>query len=147
MHEPNPTTRARELRRNSTDAEACLWARLRNKQLGFKFRRQCPIGPYFTDFCCKTARLVIELDGEQHYLGQGPQYDAQRTAYLNQQEYRVIRFGNQQVLADTEAVLREILVFLEDPHRLAKECEPASPTPGEATASRPASDVARMRND
>jgi very-short-patch-repair endonuclease len=62
--DPNPTNRARDLRRNATDAEKMLWLRLRNGQLGFKFRRQCPIGPYIADFCCKERKLIIELDGD-----------------------------------------------------------------------------------
>ncbi|MGC9237589.1 MAG: endonuclease domain-containing protein, partial [Thiomonas sp.] len=58
--------RARELRRNLTEAERLLWNRLRNQQLGVKFRRQAPIGPYIVDFLCPQARLIIELDGGQH---------------------------------------------------------------------------------
>ena len=58
--------RARRLRRASTDAEIRLWSRLRNRQLGVKFRRQYQIGPYFADFCCIERGLVVEADGGQH---------------------------------------------------------------------------------
>jgi BirA family biotin operon repressor/biotin-[acetyl-CoA-carboxylase] ligase len=58
--------RAQELRRNMTDCERRLWRRLRDRELGFKFRRQMPIGGYIADFACPAARIVIELDGGQH---------------------------------------------------------------------------------
>jgi very-short-patch-repair endonuclease len=74
--------RARELRRDGTVAEKRLRLRLRNRELGLKFRRQSPIVPYFADFCCKEAQLIIELDGDQHASEQGLDHDAQRTAFL-----------------------------------------------------------------
>jgi very-short-patch-repair endonuclease len=127
---PNATMRTRELRRDGTDAEKRLWLRLRNRQLGLKFRRQSPMGSYFTDFCCKEAQLIIELDGDQHASEQGLDHDAKRTAFLIQRGYRVVRFSNYEVLQEIEAVVAEILDFLKDPHRLAKECATASPGRG-----------------
>ena len=63
------TAIARRLRRTMTDAEARLWSRLRNRQLGVKFRRQTPIDRYIVDFGCEEARLVVEVDGGQHAMG------------------------------------------------------------------------------
>jgi len=94
----NPRDRGRRLRAESTDEERKLWAHLRAKRCGgFKFRRQHRIGPYFVDFCCVALHLVIELDGSQHTEPQEERKDRLRTAYLNQQGYRVLRFWNEHV--------------------------------------------------
>ncbi|MDR3499005.1 MAG: endonuclease domain-containing protein [Parvibaculum sp.] len=99
---------ARSLRRNQTDAERRLWSRLRNRGLsGFKFKRQIPIGPYIVDFLCEEAMLVVELDGGQH--DERADRDALRTRYLEAQGYRVIRFWNNEALANTEGMLAMIL--------------------------------------
>jgi very-short-patch-repair endonuclease len=98
---------AQDLRRNQTDAERLLWARLRDRQFhGFKFRRQTALGPYIVDFACLEPKLVIEVDGGQH-AEQAPK-DAARTGYLEALGYRVIRFWNDEVLRDPDAVLEEI---------------------------------------
>ncbi|MFV0678837.1 endonuclease domain-containing protein [Ottowia sp.] len=100
--------RASELRTNATEAESLLWHHLRDRRLGgFKFRRQRPIGPYFADFACIEAQLVIELDGGQ-YVEQAAA-DAQRTRFIEQQDFRVLRFWNHEVLTETEAVLERIV--------------------------------------
>ncbi len=105
--------RARLLRRQSTDAEKFLWHYLRDRRLGgFKFRRQVPIEPYIVDFLCLESRLIIEVDGGQHDEQQ--QYDLQRTGYLANKGYRVIRFWNNQVLNDTDEVLEKIRTVLID---------------------------------
>src|SRR5271170_6258402 len=79
-----PRDRGRRLRAESTDEERKLWKHLGSKRLGgFKFRRQHRIGPYFTDFCCLTQRLIIELDGSQHAEREEERKDALRTAYLS----------------------------------------------------------------
>lgn len=97
---------ARTLRRASTDAEKRLWRYLRDRQVaGFKFRRQVPIGPYVVDFVCLEARLIVEVDGGQHAV---PGIDAVRTAYLKSEAFRVIRFWNNDVLANVEGVIRSI---------------------------------------
>ncbi|MEJ8854716.1 endonuclease domain-containing protein [Variovorax robiniae] len=110
--------RARTLRESPTDAESLLWYHLRDRRLaGFKFRRQRPIGPYFADFACLEARLVVELDGGQHVDEAG--YDERRTALMNAEGFHVLRFWNNEVLAQTEAVLEVILRALQegaDPH-------------------------------
>ncbi len=99
--------RARSLRVERTDAEAKLWRALRNRQLdGFKFRRQVPVDPYIADFCCKDAKLIIELDGGQH-LDQLA-YDEARTRRLEACGFQVLRFWNVDVLRETDAVVEDI---------------------------------------
>ena len=109
---PNPTiTRARDLRRNATAAEKLLWTFLREKLPSTKFRRQVPIGPYFADFASHSARLIIELDGGQH----DEATDAARTAFLEQEGYRVIRFWNHDVMQNIEGILATIATFTPHP--------------------------------
>ena len=93
------------------EAEARLWQQLRDRRLmGHKFRRQHSIGPFVADFACVAARLVIELDGSQHATAEVA--DARRTAFLNAQGWKVLRFWNAQVLTGIDDVLREILAHL-----------------------------------
>ncbi|MCI0549302.1 MAG: DUF559 domain-containing protein [Candidatus Rokubacteria bacterium] len=95
---------ARRLRRDQTDAEWRLWARLRDRQvLGMKFRRQHPIGPYIVDLCCTESRLIVELDGGHH--ARARDVDARRSAFLLKSGYRVLRFWNTDVLRNIEGVL------------------------------------------
>ena len=99
---------ARRLRRDQTDAERALWFRLRDRRLaGLKFRRQMPIASYVVDFCCESARLIIELDGGQHANSQ--EEDAKRTAALEAQGYLVLRFWNNDVLKNTDGVVESII--------------------------------------
>ena len=86
------TVRARQLRRDMSDSERRFWYRINNNQLGVKFRRQYPIGPYFADFVCIEKRLVIELDGNQHATD--IEYDNKRTDFIESQGYAVIRIAN-----------------------------------------------------
>ena len=96
--------RARELRRDMTPAERVLWGRLRNRQLeGLKFRRQHPLGRFIVDFCCAQHRLIVEVDGGVHRNQR--EYDEARTQVLQAHGYRVLRFSNEAVLGDVEAVL------------------------------------------
>ncbi len=98
---------ARRLRRNKTEAEKYLWARLRNRQLaGAKFRRQVAIGPYVVDFVCFDAMLVVEVDGGQHAAGR--EADSKRTEWLQSEGYRVFRIWNSAVLENAEGVLEAI---------------------------------------
>jgi|SRR4029077_825270 len=100
------TARAQMLRKRMTDAERRLWSKLRMRQVeGFRFRRQAPVGPYVVDFICLELKLIIEVDGGQHAT---PQADAKRTAWLESEGYRVIRFWNNDVLKNTEAVLQSL---------------------------------------
>ncbi len=106
---------ARRLRRTQTDAERKLWAHLRDRQLcGAKFRRQHPIGKYITDFCCVEIGLIIELDGSQHM--QQVQADQRRSRYLEQRGYRVLRFWDNEVLANIDGVMEQIVRVLNSPH-------------------------------
>ena len=99
---------ARRLRRDQTDAERKLWFRLRDRRLrGLKFRRQVTIGNYIADFCCESARLIIELDGGQHSARESQ--DAKRTTALESQGYLVLRFWNNDVLQNIDGVLESIL--------------------------------------
>ena len=87
--------KARSLRANLTDAEQCLWARLRRKQvLGVQFYRQKPIGSYIADFHAPAARLVVEIDGSRHLERPQAEYDRRRTAYLNRMGLRVLRYND-----------------------------------------------------
>jgi very-short-patch-repair endonuclease len=111
----NIRVKARQLRRDQTDAEQTLWARLRDRQLcGAKFRRQHPVGPFVADFCCTQRRLVVELDGGQHAVEVAA--DEKRSRFLETQGYRVLRFWNHDVLTNTDAVLERIAEVLIDPH-------------------------------
>ena len=108
----NRTSRARQLRRDSTDAEQRLWSVLRDRQLaGDKVRRQTPIGPYIADFLCMQRRLVIELDGGQHQ--QRADSDRERTRFLESRGYRVLRFWNNDVFDDLESVVDAIRLELQ----------------------------------
>lgn len=101
--------RARALRQGQTDAEALLWSRLRNRQmLGLKFRRQHPIGNYFADFACVEAGLVIELDGGQHNEALATEHDYMRSHEMASLGFQTLRFWNNEVLNETEAVIEKI---------------------------------------
>ncbi|MCY4572641.1 MAG: endonuclease domain-containing protein [Gemmatimonadetes bacterium] len=122
MAEHNLTERARELRRQSTDAERMLWSRLRDRRLrGIKFRRQAQIGQYIVDFLCMERRLIIELDGG-HHADQRDSDDA-RTRALESDGFRVLRFWNNEVLREPDSVLEAILLHLDAP----ATAEPPSP--------------------
>ncbi|MBN2537878.1 endonuclease domain-containing protein [candidate division WOR-3 bacterium] len=121
------TNRARRLRRESTDAERLLWRHLRNRKLaGARFRRQHPVGPYVVDFCSPGARLIIEVDGGQH--AERTEYDSRRERHLAGHGFRVLRFWNNEVLQQTEAVLVAIASAL-SPH--------LNPLPGGERKERP----------
>ena len=115
--QPRNTERARSLRNSATPAERHLWKYLSRRQLdGHKFSRQMPIGPYFADFLCREAKLVVELDGYSHDLNIAR--DTRRTAYLEQEGYRVIRFNNDDALHQTQGVLTRIAQALTHPRPL-----------------------------
>lgn len=97
---------ARELRSHMTDAEQKLWYRLRRKQInGWQFYRQKPLGNYIVDFYSPVAKLVVELDGSQHFEPEHLASDQKRDAYLAGLGLRVLRFDNRQVLLEMDAVL------------------------------------------
>ena len=108
---PSPRIRARaqELRREQTPAERALWNLLRDRELALpRFRRQHPIGIFIADFCCHERRLIVELDGAIHEAPSQRAWDENRDAYLRQRGYRVLRFSNEAVLEEPDAVLRQI---------------------------------------
>ena len=110
---PNLTTRARQHRKQPTDAEQALWQILRGRQLaGYKFRRQAPIGQYIADFLSHRPKLIIELDGGQHQ--QQTHYDHQRTRRLKSKGFKVIRFWSHQPLQEPDAVSDAILIALKE---------------------------------
>ena len=96
---------SRKLRNNPTKAEKKLWYYLRSKNLGEKFRRQQPIGPYFPDFVCLKKFLIVELDGGQHYASAD---DKTRDEYFTKEGFAVLRFWNNEVLENIDGVLTKI---------------------------------------
>jgi len=108
----------RELRQNPTDAERRLWNALRDRQLqGYKFRRQRAIGPFIGDFVCVAHRLIIEIDGSQHVDNA---YDAGRTKWLEDHDWCVLRFWNNDVLMNIEGVAEAILKTLQAEQALTR---------------------------
>ena len=99
----------RKLRLNPTKAEEVLWKELRNKKLGYKFRRQFQIDNYIVDFCCRELRLVIELDGPIHEYQR--EYDESRTKDLEKVGLLVLRYTNDRVLFDRDTILSELRVI------------------------------------
>lgn len=107
--------RARHLRQSQTKSEGLLWSILRGKQLcGLKFRRQHPIGPFFADFACTRERLVVEVDGGYHDTVIDADLD--REDYLKRHGWQVIRFTDEEVETDAEAVGRAIACKLNLPY-------------------------------
>ncbi len=101
---------AKDLRKNSTDAEKIMWELLRAKRLdSFKFKRQYSIEPYIVDFICNEAKLIVEIDGSQHL--DNIEKDNERTKFLNKNGYNVIRFWNTEIVNNKEAVANTILHF------------------------------------
>ena len=112
----NLKSRARGLRANSTDAERVLWQKIRRKQLkDYQFYRQKNIGNFIVDFYCPAAKIIVEIDGGQHYSGQGAKKDRGRDNYLAGLEFAVLRFSDREVLADIDAVLERIYDHLKSP--------------------------------
>jgi len=100
---------ARTLRADPTDAERRLWSLLRRRQLHLRFRRQQPVGPYIADFFCSAAKLIVELDGDQHGSEPHMAKDAIRTRWLEQRGFIVLRFPNALVLREEALVLETIM--------------------------------------
>ena len=107
---PSPTTdRARYLRNKMTKVELFVWSRLRNRQVaGYKFRRQFPIGPYFADFACLSARLVVEVDGDTHE----EEADVRKTAHLVARGFRVLRIPVQSIDESIDDVMDHVYYAL-----------------------------------
>ena len=101
-------SKAKDMRKNPTQAEAIMWELLRNNKLGIKFRRQHIIGDYIVDFVDLNSGLIIEIDGGYHNTAEQREYDELRSEYLKNKGYTVLRFPNEQVIGDSEAVLERI---------------------------------------
>jgi very-short-patch-repair endonuclease len=113
------TAFARKLRDNETEEEWFLWSDIKDRRLqGHKFVRQIPLGPYVVDFLCRRLHLVVELDGVQHAESR---YDVDRTAWLNRNGYSVLRYWNDEIRNEREAVLETILGVLEG--RIFEACD------------------------
>ena len=107
-------SRSRELRSSMTEAEIALWAKLRRKQLfGLQFYRQKTLGNFIVDFYCASARLVIEVDGGQHYEKEGAAQDAARDRYLKSLGLEVLWSSNLEVLPNTDAVIAAVAQHLD----------------------------------
>ncbi len=105
--------RARELRKNMTEAERLLWRQLRLRQFGgHKFRRQQPIGRYIADFVCLEEKLIVEVDGGHH--SEQVAYDQERDAWLEKQGFIILRFWDNEVLKQIESVKEVIMKALEE---------------------------------
>ena len=100
---------ARKLRREMSPAEARLWAVLRKRPRDLKFRKQHPAGPYSLDFYCAAKKLAVEVDGIAHDMGDRPQRDERRDAWLQAKGYRVLRIPADEVRDNLEGVLQHIL--------------------------------------
>ena len=102
-------SRARSLRRDSTNTERIIWNAVRAHRLnGASFRRQTPVGPFIVDFLCHDAKLIIEIDGGQHFEPEHQRRDTRRDSYLASKGYRVIRFSNHDVMTNRQAVFESI---------------------------------------
>ncbi len=116
---------AGKLRKSMTDAERALWRLLRDRRMaGWRFRRQEPIGRYIVDFICFEARLIIEVDGGQHFESES---DKTRDVYLQSQHFRVLRFWNNDVLSNPGGVHQVIVEAL-------ARCAPGGAAPHPASA-------------
>ena len=110
LHNRNYLKRYRKnLRNEGTKAEAFLWIRIKNRQMGgYRFRRQHSVGNYILDFYCHQKRLAIELDGYHHYTIAGQIQDAERDTWLAENGIKVLRFENKRVFEELDQVLEEI---------------------------------------
>jgi len=104
---------ARNLRKNQTDVEQIMWLQLRNRRFfNYKFRRQFVIAPYIADFACLELKLIIELDGAQHI--EQAEADSERSLFLNQCGFRVIRFWNNDLFTNLDGVMEGIRLVVEE---------------------------------
>lgn len=107
------TTYKKRLRANMTFEEVILWQQIRKGRLSqFRIRRQAVIAGYIVDFACLPAKLIIEIDGSQHFEPEALDYDEKRTAKLNQLGFKVLRFTNHQIKTQLNNVLDEIYLHL-----------------------------------
>lgn len=119
---------ARNFRMTPTDAERRLWSELRNRELvGFKFRRQHPLGNRILDFYCEEAKLAIELDGSGHFYDLKREDDLDREIELYEKGVRILRFSNDEVFENLDDVLN-LIIYAIDPEK-SPWAEPSVPKP------------------
>ena len=108
---PNAIARARKLRRNLTEGEKKLWSELKDfrRHYGLHPRKQAPIGPYVVDFVIHEKSLVIEVDGQHHFLPDGAAADAKRDAWFAVKGYRVLRFNTGELSDSFDGCVEEVL--------------------------------------
>ena len=122
---------ARHNRKNPTRAEAMLWSDIRGRQLGYKFRRQQPIGPFIVDFVCHEKKLIVELDGWTHDFAETHHYDLARQRWLEAEGFAVLRFSDDEVAEERDGVVAAIQMALSNSaagkvprYECAEEAEP-----------------------
>jgi very-short-patch-repair endonuclease len=123
----------KRLRTDMTDAERKLWRNLRSRNLGAKFRRQAPLGPFIVDFVCFDTKTIVEVDGGQHADNSK---DRARDMYFTNRGYRVLRFWNNDVLKNLEGVLTRIVEVTDPSPGSPPNGEPPSPSRGEGKTTR-----------
>lgn len=106
--------KARAFRRSPSPPESLLWQQLRARPRGLKFRRQHPFGPFIVDFYCPAVKLVVEVDGDSHEMGDRPIRDDRRDTWLQEQGFRVLRFNAGDVMKDVDSAVTAILCAARD---------------------------------
>ncbi len=115
FNDPSTKAKRRELRHDSTTAEITLWSKLKGAKLyGYKFRRQHGVGKYILDFYCPELNLAIEVDGDSHFIGDGPERDAIRSQFIQGKGIRILRFTNVDISKNLEGVLITMGKAIED---------------------------------
>jgi very-short-patch-repair endonuclease len=107
--------RARAFRKSMTDGKQKLWSRLRRKQIEYYFRRQKPIGKYIVDFVCWKEKLIVEIDGSQHFTNAGKEHDKIRDQFLKEGGFRILHFDSVEVLNNTDGIIEAIYENLKNP--------------------------------
>ena len=122
---------ARKLRRTMSLPEVLLWQRLRGAPEGVRFRKQHPIDPFVADFYCSASKLVVEVEGIAHDLGDRPQRDEARAAFLQERGFRVLRIAAEEVLKDADGVAASIVSYTMSPLHHSPAASGPPPRPGE----------------
>jgi len=108
------TERARKLRREMSLPEVLLWQQLKTRPKGLKFRKQHPSGPYIADFYCHEKRLIVEVDGIAHDMGDNPERDVQRDKWFAVRKLRVLRIPASEILKDVTAAAKSIADYADN---------------------------------
>lgn len=115
FNDPSTKAKRKELRHDSTTAEKALWSKIKGENLyGYKFRRQHGVGKYILDFYCPELNLAIEVDGDSHFIDDGPEKDAIRSQFIQDKGIRILRFTNADIIKNLEGVLITLQKAIED---------------------------------